>query len=89
MREAGEASDGVDRSSQISTTCLPSTAPTIIDVKVICRALYTALSLRAMTVRSQHALTRTSAAAGCVRKGERLIRMSLCSVYYDISRVVP
>lgn len=37
----------------------PSTTPIIIDVKVIRRALYTALSLRAMAMGNQHALTRT------------------------------
>ena len=46
---------------RISTGCLPNTAPMIIDLKMMQRALAlgTALSLRAIEIGSQHALSRT------------------------------
>ena len=66
MREVGEASDG-GKLLRISTACLPSTAPTIIDVKMVRRALYTALLLRAMAMGGQHALTRTCNGRGTTK----------------------
>ena len=57
MGEDGEASDD-GQLFRISTGRLPSAVPMIIDLKMIGRASCTALALRAMAIRSQHALTK-------------------------------